>query len=216
MKPYDLIIFDWDGTLMNSEAKIVNCFRKAVTDIGIEFPGSQAVRNIIGLGLKEALDSLLPEQDEKTRETVVSRYRDHFLHLDETEMPLFEGVEEGLDKLASQDYLLAIATGKARMGLDRVLSATGLADRFVATRCSDEAISKPHPKMVLDILDQTGISAERVIVVGDTTYDIQMGHRAGTETLAVCYGVHDAGRLMQENPLDCVDSFTAVIDWFSV
>jgi phosphoglycolate phosphatase len=215
MKPYELIIFDWDGTLMNSEQKIVTCFRKAVSDVGIEFPGDDAVRNIIGLGLKEALDTLMPAHDEDTRHTVVGRYREHFLHLDDTDMPLFDGVTEGLEALIEKGYSLAVATGKARIGLDRVLSHTGLADLFIATRCSDEAVSKPHPKMVLDILAQTGTSADKAIVVGDTTYDIQMGHSAGTNTLAVCYGVHDADRLLKEKPLDCIGSFHDLVGWFN-
>jgi phosphoglycolate phosphatase len=214
MKPYELIIFDWDGTLMDSEQKIVTCFRKAATDVGIDFPGDDAVRNIIGLGLKEALDTLLPTHDEDIRHTVVGRYREHFLHLDDTDMPLFDGVAEGLEALIEEGYSLAVATGKARIGLDRVLSHTGLADSFIATRCSDEAVSKPHPKMVLDILTQTGTPADRAIVVGDTTYDIQMGHSAGTKTLAVCYGVHEADRLLKENPLDCIGSFHELTGWF--
>ena len=213
-KDYDLIIFDWDGTLMDSESKIVNCFRKAAEDIEIDFPGDEAVRNIIGLGLKEALAVLMPNYDDATQQQVVERYREHFLHLDETEMPLFEGVEEGLMQLQQEDYSLAIATGKARIGLDKVLEHTQLGEHFVVSRCADEAKSKPHPRMVLDILVETGVSADRAIVVGDTTYDIEMAHRANTDALAVCYGVHQREKLQAQKPIDCVENFTAVLRWF--
>jgi len=211
---HELIIFDWDGTLMDSERKIVRCFRKATADVGIAYPGDAAVRNIIGLGLKESLDVLLPQAGEGMRQQVVERYRVHFLELDETEMPLFGGVEQGLDELARAGYALAIATGKARRGLDRVLRDTGLAGRFMATRCADESRSKPDPLMVHDILAQTGHRADRAIVVGDTVYDMQMARNAGADALAVCYGVHDAPRLHAEGPLDCVADFAGVVAWF--
>jgi len=213
-KPVELIIFDWDGTLMDAEAKIVNCFRKSVADIEIDYPGDEATRNIIGLGLKEALDVLLPDYSDAIRQQVVDRYREHFLHLDETEMPLFKGVEEGLKRLQNDNYALAIATGKARVGLDRALEDSRLEEYFTVSRCADEAISKPHPRMVLDILAETGVSAENAIVVGDTTYDIQMAHRAGTDVLAVCYGVHDSKKLKAEKPLACVEDFNSVLEWF--
>jgi len=213
-RPVELIIFDWDGTLMDSEAKIVNCFRKAAADVEIDYPGDEATRNIIGLGLKEALDILLPGLSDAIRQQVVDRYREHFLHLDETEMPLFKGVEEGLKQLQDDNYSLAIATGKARIGLDRVLEHTQLGEYFAFSRCADEAISKPHPRMVLDILAETGAPADKAIVVGDTTYDIQMAHRAGTNALAVCYGVHSSEKLKAEKPLACVDDFDSVLEWF--
>ena len=213
-KDYDLIIFDWDGTLMDSESKIVNCFRKAADDIGIDYPGDEAVRNIIGLGLKEALAVLMPDYSDTIQQQVVDSYREHFLHLDDTEMPMFEGVEEGLMQLQQEDYSLAIATGKARIGLDKVLEHTQLGEHFVVSRCADEAKSKPHPRMVLDILVETGVSADRAIVVGDTTYDIEMAHRANTDALAVCYGVHQREKLQAQKPIDCVENFTAVLRWF--
>ena len=213
-RPVELIIFDWDGTLMDSEAKIVKCFRKAAADVEIDYPGDEATRNIIGLGLKEALDILLPGFSDVIRQQVVDRYREHFLYLDETEMPLFKGVEEGLKQLQNDNYSLAIATGKARIGLDKALEHSQLGEYFAVSRCADEAISKPHPRMVLDILAETGVSADKAIVVGDTTYDIQMAHRAGTNALAVCYGVHDSEKLKAEKPLACVEDFDAVLEWF--
>jgi len=210
----ELIIFDWDGTLMDSEAKIVNCFRKAVDDLSICYPRDNATRNIIGLGLKEALDVLLPDSEDEIRDQVIDRYREHFIHLDQTEMPLFTGVEEGLIRLQQKNYSLAIATGKARNGLDRVLKYSQLEKYFITSRCADEAKSKPHPRMVQDILEITGVPGENAIVVGDTTYDIQMAHRAGIDVLAVCYGVHSSDKLKAENPIACVDDFASVIEWF--
>ena len=157
---------------------------------------------------------LMPDYSDIIQQQVVDRYREHFLHLDDTEMPLFEGVEEGLRQLQRDSYTLAIATGKARIGLDIVLEHTRLGEHFVASRCADEAKSKPHPRMVLDILTETGVPADRAIVVGDTTYDIEMAHRANTDALAVCYGVHQREKLIAEKPVDCVENFTAVLQWF--
>ncbi|HSD96096.1 MAG TPA: HAD-IA family hydrolase [Sulfuricaulis sp.] len=214
MKPeYELIIFDWDGTLMDSVAKIVRCFTAAFEDAGAPDPGEDAIRHIIGLGLGEAVTELLPVADAATREQVVERYRQHFLHLDQTGMELFPGVRAGLEDLSAQGYMLAIATGKARRGLDRVLRDTGMARLFCATRCADEAFSKPHPRMLEDILEQTGFDAGRALMVGDTTYDMQMARHAGIDGLAVTYGVHGRELLEEHGPLACLDSFTEVYEW---
>jgi len=214
-RSYELIVFDWDGTLMDSIAKIVHCFDAAFTDTGAPNPGEEAVRNIIGLGLKEALDTLLPEADDSLRARVVERYREHFLRLDQTDMPLFPDVRTGLEALAAQGYLLAVATGKARRGLDRVLRDTGMADFFVATRCADEAFSKPHPRMLENILDQIGTPPARALMVGDTVYDLQMARHAGMDSLAVSYGVQRRAVLLDEAPLACLDSFPEVCDWLN-
>ena len=214
MKPrHELIIFDWDGTLMDSIARIVRCFTAALEDVGAPNPGADAIRHIIGLGLAEAVAELLPQADAGTRARVVERYREHFLHIDQTDMPLFPGVRAGLESLAAQGFLLAVATGKARRGLDRVLRDTGMAHLFVATRCADEAFSKPHPRMLEDILDQTGLAARQALMVGDTTYDMQMARHAGMDGLAVTYGVHDRELLVEHGPLACLDSFAEVHAW---
>jgi phosphoglycolate phosphatase len=213
-RDYELIVFDWDGTLMDSECKIVSCFRAAAADVGVSDPGTEAIRHIIGLGLNEAVQTLFPNVDDATLEAVVDRYREHFLHIDDTAMPLFSGVEAGLNGLRTQGYLLAVATGKARRGLDRVLKDSGLAAQFAATRCADEAFSKPHPKMLEDLLEQTGVSADRAVMVGDTIYDIQMARNAGVESLAVSYGVHDYEFLASHKPLICLHSFEEVCKWF--
>jgi phosphoglycolate phosphatase len=209
----ELIIFDWDGTLMDSIAKIVRCFASALEDAGAPDPGEDAIRHIIGLGLDEAVSALLPQADSATRTQVIDRYRQHFLHLDQTGMELFPGVRAGLEDLSAQGYLLAIATGKARRGLDRVLRDTGTAHLFCATRCADEAFSKPHPRMLEDILEQVGLEADRALMVGDTTYDMQMARHAGMDRLAVTYGVHGRELLAEHDPLACLDSFPEVYEW---
>jgi phosphoglycolate phosphatase len=210
---HDLIIFDWDGTLMDSIAKIVRCFEAALADAGAPTPGTDAIRDIIGLGLVEAVAVLLPRVEATVRARVVERYREHFLRLGDTEMKLFPGVRAGLEELAARGRLLAVATGKARRGLDRVLRDTGTAQLFSATRCADEAYSKPHPRMLEDILEQTGIAPARALMVGDTTYDMQMARHAGMDGLAVSYGVHDRHALLGQAPLACLDSFAEVRAW---
>jgi phosphoglycolate phosphatase len=212
---YELLMFDWDGTLMDSIARIVNCFGNACTDTGLPRPPEAAMRHVIGLGLAEAVDQLLPGVDAATRERVVARYREHFLHIDNTAMPLFDGVRAGLKALADQGYLLAVATGKSRRGLDRVLDETGLGGLFVATRCADEAFSKPHPKMLEDLLDYTGLEPHRALMVGDTTYDLQMARAASMDSLAVSYGVHAREALLAHAPLACLDSFEEVRRWLA-
>ena len=212
-RQFDLIVFDWDGTLMDSEAKIVRCMRAAAVDTGVTDPGSDAIRNIIGLGLNEAMLALFPEQTAARRADLIEGYRRHFLELDSTDMPLFPGVTQGLTQLTQQGYLLAIATGKARRGLNRVLDDTGMRHLFVSSRCADEAFSKPHPQMLEDILDDTGVDAERALMVGDTVYDMEMARSAKVAGLAVSYGVHARERLLDCGALACVDSFPEVCAW---
>lgn len=217
MKPaHDLIIFDWDGTLMDSEAKIVRCIQCAAQDLGAPDPGPAAIRHIIGLGLQEAMQSLFPAETGTRRVQLIDRYRQHFLELDNTAMPLFPGVREGLAELAEQGYLLAVATGKARRGLERVLDETGTRHLFVASRCADEAFSKPNPRMLEDILDMTGISRQQAIMVGDTVYDMEMARHAGVPGLAVSYGVHAREHLLDCGALACLDTFPEVLAWFNV
>lgn len=212
-RQYELLIFDWDGTLMDSIARIVNCFGSACADAGLPVPPEPAMRHVIGLGLNEAVDVLLPGVDNALRERVVARYREHFLHIDQTAMPLFDGVRAGLEELAGCGYLLAVATGKSRRGLDRVLQETGMGSLFVATRCADEAFSKPHPKMLHDLLDYTGLRSEHALMVGDTTYDLEMARTATMDSLAVSYGVHSRETLLAHAPRACLDSFDEVRQW---
>lgn len=212
-KQFDLIVFDWDGTLMDSEAKIVRCLQAAAADIGIPDVGAAAIRNIIGLGLSEAMQALYPDQTPARRAQLVERYRTHFLELDATAMPLFPGVAAGLEGLRAQGYLLAIATGKARRGLNRVLDETGMRHLFTSSRCADETLSKPHPKMLQEILVETGIEPARALMVGDTVYDMEMARQAQVTGLAVSYGVHARERLIEYGARACVDSFPEVCAW---
>jgi len=213
VRSYELIVFDWDGTLMDSAAKIVHCFERAFADVDATYPGAEAVRRIIGLGLKEAMAALMPGADASQCLAVTDRYREHFLALDAEAMSLFPGVRDGLKALTERGHLLAIATGKSRRGLDRVLQHTGLGDLFVATRCADEAFSKPHPRMLEDILERTGMTPAQAVMVGDTTYDILMAKAASMAGLAVGYGVHPREELMQHGALACCESFDEVLSW---
>jgi phosphoglycolate phosphatase len=212
-KTFELLVFDWDGTLMDSEQKILRCFQAAADDVRAVYPGDDAVRNIIGLGLGEAINALFPAESAEKRLALADRYREHFLHLDQTEMPLFPGVLNGLEELQAQGYTLAIATGKARRGLDRVLGRSTLAHLFSISRCADETLSKPHPRMLLEILDHTGIDPNRALMIGDTVYDMQMAARAGMAAIAVSYGAQPRKRLLEEGPLFCADSFDEVRAW---
>ncbi len=198
---------------MDSIARIVNCFGNACADVGLPVPPKSAMRHVIGLGLTEAVDALLPGVDSTLHERVVARYREHFLHIDQTAMPLFDGVRVGLEELAHHGYLLAVATGKSRQGLDRVLQETGMAPLFVATRCADETFSKPHPKMLEDLLDYTGLKTEHALMVGDTIYDLQMARTAAMDSLAVSYGVHTCEALLAHAPLACLNTFDEVRRW---
>lgn len=212
-KRYDLIVFDWDGTLMDSAAKIVACFQSAIHDAGAADPGDAAIRHIIGLGLSEAAAALLPDEPAAVQQQVVERYREHFLHLDPLESAMFPGVQPALEDLSKRGHLLAIATGKSRRGLNRVLDQTGLGPLFVASRCADEAFSKPHPQMLLDILEVTGTTPQQAIVIGDTAYDMEMARNAGVDRLAVSYGVHKREHLLPHAPVACLDSFGDVHRW---
>lgn len=212
---FGLIVFDWDGTLMDSEAKIVNCICAAAVDCGVTPPTRQAARQIIGLGLHEALTVLFPTLTPARRETLVEHYRRHFLIEDKTSMPLFPGVKAGIESLVAQGYALAVATGKARRGLRKVLAETETEHLFITTRCADEAYSKPHPQMLEDILAATGFARSETVMIGDTTYDMQMAQNADIARVGVTYGVHSRAQLLDHAPLACLDSFADVYRWLS-
>jgi len=210
---FELIVFDWDGTLMDSEAKIVACIRAAFEDVGEPAPTPEAARNIIGLGLEDAMAELWPQAGPDQWSRVADRYRYYFLGGDQTPSTLFPGARELMDWLSDAGYLLAVATGKSRRGLDISLDATGLAGRFHATRCADETFSKPHPEMLLQIMDELGVSGTDTLMVGDTEYDMQMASNAGARALAVCYGVHDRERLLMQGPLGCLETLAELRPW---
>lgn len=187
---YELVIFDWDGTLMDSTKVIASSLQAACGDIGIAVPGESDARFVIGLGLADTFDHVAPGLDEEGRRRLSERYRHHFLAR-EHEMPLYDGVREMLADLHGKGRRLAVATGKARRGLDRALDATGLRAWFEATRCADEGFSKPHPDMLLMLMDMTGVDPRRALMVGDTTHDLELAANAGVDAVAVSYGAHD-------------------------
>jgi len=209
-----LVIFDWDGTLMDSETQIVHAMHGAIDDMGLEQRTPDQCRNIIGLGLKEAVDTLYPGRDTAFREQFVEHYRHHWFSIAHTS-ELFPGASETLRLLKESGFLLAVATGKGRTGLDKVLASTGLEDVFSATRCSDETQSKPHPQMLSEILEELDIVPDQALMVGDTEYDLLMAINAGISPVAVSYGVHERERLMQHQPLVCLDNISELVDWLA-
>ena len=209
-----LIVFDWDGTLMDSETQIVHSMFGAIADLGLEPRTADQCRNIIGLGLHEAIESLYPGRDDDFATRFVDRYRDHWFGISQ-ESDLFPGARETLQLLNEAGFLLAIATGKGRTGLDKVLGHTGLEGLFAATRCADETRSKPHPQMLDEILGELRVDAHQTIMVGDTEYDMGMAREAGVHPVAVSYGVHDRQRLMQHQPLVCLDTISELVDWLA-
>jgi phosphoglycolate phosphatase len=188
MHPYELIIFDWDGTLMDSTELIAASLQAACADLGLAVPSDGDARFVIGLNLADTLDHVAPGLDAARQQRLVERYRHHFLAREEA--PLFEGIPELIAELHQRGQRLAVATGKARHGLDRALASTGLGRFFEATRCADEGFSKPHPGMLLALLDATGVEARRAVMVGDTTHDLELAANAGVDGVAVLYGAH--------------------------
>ncbi len=209
-----LLIFDWDGTLMDSEARIIACMEAASRDLDLAEPDKAAIRNIIGLGLQEALQILFPDHIPAVQQQLVERYRYHFLIADATPSPLFSGVVPMLHDLKQRGYWLAVATGKGRPGLQKVLNDTGLEPLFLATRCAGETASKPNPQMLFELLDELGISSEQALMIGDTEYDLQMAQNANMQALAVSYGVHERERLLQYSPVECIDNIAELHNWF--
>ena len=189
------IVFDWDGTLMDSESQIVHCLHMSIADLGLEPMPDDTVKNIIGLGLREAIDVLVPGRDEKFHRAFVDAYRKHWFAHDGSE--LFEGARMVLDRLKAHNILLGVATGKARKGLVRVLDETGLAGYFDATRCSDEAFSKPHPQMLQDVMAELSVSPVETVMVGDTTFDMEMAIEAGVGALGAAWGYHQPDDLLE-------------------
>jgi len=209
-----LIVFDWDGTLMDSETQIVHAIQSAIADLRLEARSAEACRNIIGLGLREAVDALYPGRNESFRELFVARYRHHWFS-DAHASELFVGARETLQLLKESGFILGVATGKGRAGLDRALRQTGLSGLFSATRCSDETRSKPHPLMLNEILQELQVASQQALMVGDTEYDLQMANQAGVSPVAVSYGVHARERLLQHQPLVCLDRITELVDWLA-
>ena len=209
---YDLIVFDWDGTLMDSAAAIVASLQAACRDLGLPVPRDEDARYIIGLGLHDALAHILPGVDAGQYPRVVERYRHYFLELD-AGTALFPGIAEIVADLHGAGYRLAIATGKSRRGLARALNATGLEPYFHASRCADEGHSKPHPGMLQAVMREVGAASDRTLMIGDTTHDLEMARAAGVAALAVAYGAHAHDALLACSPLACIMSVAELRGW---
>jgi phosphoglycolate phosphatase len=207
------IVFDWDGTLMDSEAQIVSCLHAAIADLRLDPMDDDTVKNVIGLGLREAVDTLVPGRDAAFQQSFVQQYRKHWFQSESSS--LFAGVRATLDICRQHNLLLGVATGKARRGLQRVLDETGLVDCFDATRCADETLSKPHPQMLLELMEELDISPEQTIMVGDTEYDMEMATNAGAGKVAVSSGVHTEARLNRHAPLVCLERVADMPAWMA-
>lgn len=211
---FDLIVFDWDGTLMDSTATIVKCIQAAASDLGLPVPDKRAASHVIGLGLVDAMRAAMPAIDSKYYPQVVDRYRYHYLKQDQ-DLTLFDGVPEMLADLSQQGYFLAVATGKSRVGLNRALNASGLLSVFDATRCADETFSKPHPAMLQELTRELGQDMARTLMIGDTTHDLQMAINAGAAAVAVEYGAHPPHELAALQPLYSAVSIAALHGWLN-
>lgn len=209
---FELIVFDWDGTLMDSAAAIVEAIQSAARDLGYTPPSEERARHVIGLGLHEALRYALPELEDSRHLELADRYRHYYLSRDH-ELKLFAGVGELVGELAAAGYRLGVATGKSRKGLDRALAVSGLHGVFHATRCADECHSKPHPQMLEELMDEFGVAPEATLMIGDTTHDIEMAHNARVAALAVAYGAHARRDLETQLPLACAETVGELADW---
>ena len=214
MSRYDLVIFDWDGTLMDSTAVIAGSLQEACRDVGCPVPTREEALFVIGLNMADTFQRVVPSLDEPGRVQLANRYRHHFLAR-EHEAPLFDGVREMLSDLHGRGRRLAVATGKARRGLDRALGSTGLAPWFEATRCADEGFAKPHPGMLLMLLEMTGVEPTRALMVGDTTHDLELAANAGVDAVAVSYGAHGEELLATRPALARMASVTELHRWLT-
>ena len=212
-KRYDLIVFDWDGTIMDSTAVIAGSIQQACRDLGLSVPSDEAARHVIGMGLVDALRYAVPDAPESMYERLVARYKHHFLAQDAS-IPLFEDVRETIIELHDEGYWLAVATGKSRIGLDRALQSSAMTKYFHATRTADQTFSKPHPAMLLEIIEEMGLESDRALMVGDTTHDLQMAINARVDSLGMTHGAHPAEQLRELRPLALLNNFAELREWF--
>jgi len=212
-KRYDLIVFDWDGTVMDSTAVIAGSIQAACRDLGLNVPDDETARHVIGLGLDQALRYAVPAMPEAMRPDLVERYRHHFLAGDES-IPLYRGASETIKELNEAGYWLGVATGKSRAGLSRAMESSGMKSYFHATRTADQTLSKPDPAMLLELMEELAVSAERTLMVGDTTHDVQMAQNANVDVVAIAHGAHPPEQLMELNPLALVEDFAELRKWF--
>ncbi len=202
-----MVIFDWDGTLMDSTGKIITCMQRAAADIGLAPPTDDAVRNIIGLGLKESVEMLFPDLSVPDIEALRDGYSRHFVVADQVPCDLFPGALETLAAIRAAGRRTAVATGKSRRGLNRVWGNTGLGSYFDDSRCADETRSKPDPLMLLELCDAAGLKPGDCLMVGDTEWDLDMAARIGMPSVGVAFGAHVPARLSKHNPIKIINEY---------
>jgi phosphoglycolate phosphatase len=213
-RSFELVVFDWDGTLFDSTTLIVRCIQQACRDIGVAVPSDEAAAYVIGLGLHDALQHAVPGLPPERYPELGRRYRHHYLAR-QHELVLFQGTLEMLQALKDRQHLLAVATGKNRRGLDEALAHSQLHGMFDATRTADETASKPDPRMLHELMAEFGIAPERTLMIGDTTHDLLMAVNAGTPRVAVSYGAHDRQAFDAHTPLYVAHSMPALHAWLA-
>lgn len=214
-RDYQLLIFDWDGTLADSIGRIVLSMAEAADRAGEARSDEDAVKGIIGLALDEAISTLYPHLDVHQVAQFRQHYADIYMALDQQPSPLFGGVVESLEAFRAEGYRLAVATGKARRGLDRVLKANGWEGYFDITRAADETRGKPHPLMLEEILAHCQVAPSRALMVGDSAFDLQMASNAGMHSVAVGYGAMSLQALAEFGPQVCIDHFSQLREWLA-
>lgn len=209
---FDLVVFDWDGTLMDSTAAIARSIQSAAADMNLPIPTAERARHVIGLGLQEALAYAVPELHLNQAGEFAARYRHHYL-LQENQLDLYAGALELLTALGSAQVQLAVATGKSTQGLARALQETGLGTHFAALRCADQTQPKPHPAMLQELMHELGSTPQRTLMVGDTTHDLAMALAAGTAAVAVTHGAHGVDQLRALAPAALLNSLPELQQW---
>ncbi len=212
LERFDLVVFDWDGTLIDSTATIARCIQAAAADLDLPVPDFERASHVIGLGLRDALALAVPDLDAARVAAFSERYRVHYLAA-EYQCDLFEGARELIDALRARQLPLAIATGKSRAGLARALAAANLERVFAATRCADQTHPKPHPAMLLELTEELRVEPARTLMIGDTTHDLQMAAAARTRAVGVTHGAHRADALRELAPLALFDSLRELHAW---
>ncbi|MEN9628619.1 MAG: hypothetical protein RJA10_1846 [Pseudomonadota bacterium] len=209
---FDLIAFDWDGTLFDSTALITRCIQEACRDLGLDVPSDTDASYVIGLGLHDALKHAAPGLPPERYPELGRRYRHHYLaHQDD--LVLFPGTLQMLQALKARNHWLAVATGKGRQGLDHALAQSQLGALFDATRTADETASKPHPRMLLELMAVFGVDPSRTLMIGDTTHDLQLAVNAGAQRVGVSFGAHDHESFEPFSPLFVAHSTRELQDW---
>ena len=212
---FDLIAFDWDGTLFDSTRLIARCIQQACADVGTTVPSDRDASFVIGLGLGDALRYAAPEFPRERYAELGDRYRHHYLS-NQDEIVLFDGTLEMLLALKARHHRLAVATGKTRRGLDQALAGSPLAGLFDATRTADETRGKPDPLMLVELMREVGAPAERTLMIGDTTHDLQLAANAGCASVAVSFGAHEHDAFASHAPLHVAHSTADLAQWLDV